>query len=188
MKMKTSILSIALSLATLLVLAITVNTSAQVVELGDGVVVTAEILAIDRVDRNVTLRGPDGNVITLEVTHAARNFDQIQVGDQVKIEFYEAVALYIGKRGEKPEAEAGLVAATSAKGQKPAAVVVEAVDVSATVQAIDREKRTVTLGLPDGREITTRVDKSVKGFDNLKKGDSVHARFTEAIAISIEKP
>lgn len=64
----------------------------------------------------------------------------------------------------------------------------ETVDVSATVQAIDKKKRTVTLKGPDGKLVTTRVDKSVKGFDTLKVGDSIHARFTEAIAISVEKP
>jgi hypothetical protein len=160
----------------------------QGIELGDGVVVTATVVAIDRVDRNISLLGPDGNVVTVEVTHAARNFDQIRVGDQVKVEYYEAVAIYIGKHGEKPEAEAGLVAATPAKGQRPAAVVVEAVDVSAKVRAVDKEKRSVTLELPDGRMVTTRVDKSIKAFDTLMKGDSVHARFTEAIAVSVEKP
>ena len=59
---------------------------------------------------------------------------------------------------------------------------------AATVQAIDRTKRTVTLKGPEGNVITTKVDKSVKAFDTLKVGDSVHARFTEAIAISVEKP
>lgn len=119
---------------------------------------------------------------------AARNFDQIEVGDQVKAQYYESVALYLGKRGQKPEESAGLVVARSAKGDKPAAVAVEAVDISATVQAIDRTKRTVTLKGPDGKLLTTKVDKSVKVFDTLRVGDSIHARYTEAIAISVEKP
>ena len=33
----------------------------------------------------------------------------------------------------------------------------------------------------------TRVEQSVKAFDTLKKGDSVHAHYMEAIAISAEK-
>ena len=62
----------------------------------------------------------------------------------------------------------------------------EAVEVSATVQAIDRTKRTVTLKGPDGKSVTTKVDASVKAFDTLKVGDSVHVRYTEAVAISVE--
>ncbi len=94
----------------------------------------------------------------------------------------------MGKRGQKPKASGGLVAARLAKGDKPAGVVVEVVDVFATVQAIDGEKREVSLKRPDGKLVTTKVDESVKAFDTLKVGDSIHARITEAIAISVEKP
>ena len=188
MKTKMSIFLIALSLVACLTLQIPTHVSAQGVELDDGVAITAEVVAIDRVDRTLTLLGPEGNVVALEVSHAARNFDQIEVGDQIKAEYYESVALYIGKHGQKPETTAGLVAARSKKGDKPAGVAVETVDVSATVQAIDKKNRTVTLKLPDGKVVTTKVDKSVKAFDTLKKGDSIHARYTEAIAISVEKP
>ncbi len=52
-----------------------------------------------------------------------------------------------------------MVAARSEKGDKPAGVVVEVVDVSATVQAIGREKRTVSLKRPDGKLVITRIDK-----------------------------
>jgi hypothetical protein len=188
MKNRMSIFLIALSLAACLALQIPTHASAQGVELGDGVVMTAEVVAIDRVDRTLTLLGPEGNVVAIEVSHAARNFDQIEVGDQVKVEYYESVALYLGKHGRKPDATAGMVAARSKKGDKPAGVVVEAVDVSAKVKAIDRKKRTVTLELADGKKVTTKVDKSVKAFDTLKKGDSIHARYTKAIAISVERP
>jgi len=145
-------------------------------------------VAIDKVDRILTLQGPEGKVVGLEVSHAARNFDQIDVGDDVKIEYFQSVAIYLGKPGQKPEAAAGIVAARSAKGDKPAGIAVEAVDVAATVQAIDKTNRSVTLKLPLGNEITTKVDESVKAFDSLAVGDAVHARYTEAIAISVEKP
>jgi len=179
---------IVLSMFAVLALGVTTMVSAQGVELGDGVVITAEVVAIDKVDRTLTLLGPQGNVVSLEVGHAARNFDQIEIGDQVKVEYYESVALYLGKHGQKPDASEGLVAARSKKGDKPAGVVVEAVDVSATIKSINKKKRTVTLKLLDGKTVTTKVDKSVKAFDTLKKGDSIHARYTEAVAISVEKP
>jgi len=179
---------VALSLAVILPLQVPSHVSAQGVEFGDGVVATAEVVAIDRVDRTLALLGPDGNVVAVEVSQAARNFDQIEVGDIVKVAYYESVALYLGKRGQKPEGTASLVTARSAKGDMPAGIAVEAVDISAEVQAIDKQKRAVTLKLPDGRKVTTKVDKSVKAFDTLKVGDSVHARYTEAVAISVEKP
>ena len=77
--------------------------------------------------------------------------------------------------------------ATSPKGSQPKAVVANVVDVSAKVLAIDRENRILTLEQADGRLVTTRVDESLEGFDSVKKGDLVHARYTEAIALSLEK-
>ncbi len=188
MKRKMTNILIILGMVVALGLGASKTISAQGVEVGSAVTTTAEVVAIDRVDRTVLLQGPRGNVLEVEVGHEARNFDQIEVGDQVNVEYFESVALYLGKKGQKPKATAGLVAARSAKGDKPGGVVVEVVDVSATVQAIDRKKRIVQLKRPDGKLITTKVDKSVKAFDTLKVGDTVHARYTEAIAISVTKP
>ena len=172
MEKKMASVLITLSILVLLVLGIATTVTAQGVELSDGVVITAEVVAIDRIDREVTLLGPDGNIIEIEVGKKARNFDQIQIGDIVKVTYYESVAVYLGKRGEKPEISSGLVGARAKKGEKPGGVIVEAVDVSAQVQAIDKKKRVVTLQLPDGKKVTTKVDKSVKDFDILKVGDS----------------
>jgi hypothetical protein len=155
---------------------------------GQAVAITAEVVGIDKADRTILLLGPNDNVVAVEVGKEARNFDQIKVGDEVKIEYYEAVALYLGKPGEQADATAERATARSAKGDKPAGVVVETVDMSATVQDIDKTKRTVTLKGPQGNLITTKVDQSVQAFDSLKVGDTVHARYTEAMAISVETP
>ena len=156
------------------------------VELVDSNTITADVVAIDRADRTVALRGPEGNVVAVEVGQGARNFDQIQVGDKVRVKYFDSVAIFLGPHGRKPESSVSMVAARSPKGDMPAGAMVETVDVSATVQAINKEKREATLKWPDGKEVTTKVDKSVN-FDDLKTGDSVHARITEATAVSVEK-
>ena len=188
MNSRMTIVSIILSMVAALSLGISKTINAQGVKVGGAVTVTAEVVAIDRVDRVVALLGPRGNVVEVEVGHEARNFDQVEVGDQVKVTYYESVALFIGQKGQKPKASAGMMTARSAKGDRPAGVVVEVIDVSATVQAIDRKMRKVSLKRPDGKLVTTKVDESVKAFDTLKVGDSIHARITEAVAISVEKP
>ena len=188
MKRRMTIVLIILSMVVALSLGASTTISAQGVKVGGAVTITAEVVAIDRVDRIVALLGPRGNVVEVEVGHEARNFDQIEVGDQVKVTYYESVAIFVGKKGQKPKATAGLAAARSAKGDKPAGLVVEVIDVSAKVQAIDRKKRIIELKRPDGKLVTTKVDESVQAFDTLKVGDSIHARITEAIAISVEKP
>ena len=156
------------------------------IELGDVVVITAEVLAIDKEDRILTLLGPKKNVVDVHVSEEARNFDQIRVGDQLRIEYFESVAIYLGKPGTQPEEDAELVVARSATGEKPGGYAVGAIDVSASVVGIDKKKHTLTLELPEGNVVTTEVDKSVKAFDTLKVGDLIHARLTKAIAISVE--
>jgi len=158
------------------------------VELGDGVVLTAEVVGIDVVDRTLTLLGDDGNVVEVEVGKDARNFDQIEIGDKVKAVYYESIALYIGKPGEKPDVTSGLVTARSPKGDMPGGVAIESVTATAIIEKIHEKKRKVTLKLPDGKKKTIKVDKSVKGFDSLKVGASVNVVYTEALAISVEKP
>ena len=191
MKKRMSIVLITVSMVVALSLGSVATVNAQEgkgIELGEAVVVTAEVLAIDKEDRILTLLGPKKNVVDIHVSEEARNFDQVRVGDQLRIEYYESVAIYLGKPGTQPEADAGLVAARSAKGEKPGGYVVGAIDVSASIVGIDKKKRTLTLVLPEGNVVTTEVDKSVKAFDTLKVGDAIHARLTKAIAISVETP
>ena len=69
----------------------------------------------------------------------------------------------------------------------PGAVVTEVVVVTATVEAIDAAKRTVTLKGPQGNVKTLKVDKRVKNFRNVKKGDEVVLRHTEAVVVSVQK-
>ena len=65
-------------------------------ELDETVVKTAHVLAIDKAGRILTLLAPKKNVVDLEVGEEVRNFDQVKVGDQLRIEYYESAALYLG--------------------------------------------------------------------------------------------
>jgi len=46
-------------------------------------VVTAEVTAIDKKTRMITLKGEEGNEVTLEASDQVANFDQIKAGDTV---------------------------------------------------------------------------------------------------------
>jgi hypothetical protein len=157
------------------------------VEVGEAVVLTADVIAVDKATRTLTLKGEKGKIVDMQVSEVARNFDQIKVGDKLTLSYYESVAVYLGKPGTKPEEDASLVATRSAKGEMPAGMVIGAVDVSSEVVAIDKKNRSLTLKLPEGKVVTTKVDKAVKEFDNLKVGDVIHSRLTKAVAVSVER-
>jgi hypothetical protein len=68
---------------------------------------------------------------------------------------------------------------------KPGAIAIELVVSRATVDAIDYEKRTVTVKLPDGTAQTIEAGPEVKNFDQGKVGDLVNTTFVESIAVFI---
>ncbi len=187
MKTKLTLCALLLSLVVMPALAIPTPAIAQGVELSDTRVIMATVVALDRTTRAMTLRAADGDMVTIKIPADDPHFDRIEINDPVKVEYHESIALYIGKSGKKPEATVETVRAVSPKGTKPRAVVVGVLDVSAKVVAIDRPNRLLTLQLTDGRQMTTRVDESLPGFETIDVGDSVHARLTEAIGLSLEK-
>ena len=60
--------------------------------------------------------------------------------------------------------------------------------VTTTVEAIDHERRTITIKTPDGKAVTLRASKKVRNFQEIKKGDVVSAEYLEAVAVIVRKP
>jgi hypothetical protein len=82
-----------------------------------------------------------------------------------------------------------LVSSTAAFAQERTPLsVTEAVTVKATIEAIDKANRIVTLKGPRGYLIDVKADESVKRFDELKVGDVISATYSESIAVHIRKP
>jgi hypothetical protein len=59
---------------------------------------------------------------------------------------------------------------------------------TATVEAIERATREVTLKKPDGTYTTVTVPEGVKRFDTLKIGDKVTAKYYENIVLNLQAP
>jgi hypothetical protein len=148
---------------------------------------TATVDAIDKEKRMVTLKFADGKTQSLKLGPEVRNFDQIAVGDQVKATYAESVAIAVRKSDEKPTAATTQTVQVAPKGAKPGVIVTDTSEITAKVEAIDYTKRTVALKGPEGNVRTFSVDKSVQKFKNVKVGDEVVVRVTEALAIVVEK-
>jgi len=81
-----------------------------------------------------------------------------------------------------------LVAATVLAGPTRAQVTdSESVTMKASLEAIDKTARSVTLKGPRGNLVTVHADQSFTRFDQLKVGDVVTATFTVAVAARIRK-
>jgi ABC-type Fe3+-hydroxamate transport system substrate-binding protein len=147
---------------------------------------SGKVTAVDYQKQTVTLQGPDGKVVTLNAKNA-RNLDQMKVGDIVKAEYIEERAIFVRKADQPPTADEEQTVQLAPKGKMPAGVVADTVQITANVEAIDYQKRTVILKGPEGNVRTIKVE-GVKHLDQIKVGDQVVVRVTEAFALSGVKP
>jgi Cu/Ag efflux protein CusF len=150
--------------------------------------ITATVEAIDQATHTVTLKGWQGRTVTLTVPPEAKNFDQIKVGDKVKTKYVDAVAIFVRKANDPPNAAETQAVAVAPRGQKPLAAAINTVEVSANVEKIDYQRRLITLKGPEGNVRTLKVDPRVKRLNEIKVGDDIVLRRTEAVALEVTSP
>ena len=148
---------------------------------------TGTVKAVDPQAKTVTIEGPGGKTATVNAKNA-KNLDQVKVGDKVKIEFVEELALFVRKADAPPSASETQTVELAPKGQKPSGLMAQTIELTGNVESIDSKKRTIALKGPGGNVRTFKVNKAVKNFSQIKKGDQVVLRFTEALALSVVKP
>lgn len=148
---------------------------------------TGTVKAVDLEKKTATVEGSGGRTVVVNAKNA-RNLDQVKVGDKVNLEFVEELALFVRKADAPPSATEAQMVALAPKGQKPAGLMAETIELTGNVESIDSKKRTIAVKGPAGNVRTFKVDKAVKNFGQIKKGDQVVLRFTEAVALSVVKP
>ena len=74
------------------------------------------------------------------------------------------------------------------EANKPTGYTEKASTITATVQAIDLEKRIVTVRDPKGEEVEVKVDETVKNLSSVKVGDRVVLKYFKSIAYQVSKP
>ncbi len=149
--------------------------------------ITAKVTAIDGANRRVTLLTPDGTKTTVKAGPEVVNFNQIQVGDHLKILVAEQLVVFARKSGERGSDHEAAAVALAPVGAKPGVLMANTVEVTAKLEALDLEHRQATLRFPDGTAKTFKVRKDVD-LTQRKIGDEVVFRATEALAISVQKP
>jgi hypothetical protein len=75
---------------------------------------------------------------------------------------------------------------TAPKASKPGGVVVDVVEWTGTVTAVDHAKRTATIQGSAGRIATVNA-KNARNLDQVKVGDTVKIRYAEELAIFVRK-
>lgn len=162
----------------------------QRVELSNEFAATALVVSVAPAERLLTLRREDGSLLELQAGQAVRNFDQIAVGDELRVRYQETLAASLRPAGEKAMAAEGTLAAARAKpGAKPGAGMGVAISLRVRIESIDLPNDIVVFSLASGELVAHRIATPdgrafVRG---LKLGDTVQLDYSEGLALSIEE-
>lgn len=146
---------------------------------------SARVQAISRKKQVLTLKFADEKVAKVEVATTVRNFDDIGVGDNIKVRFDETVELFPVTADGKPLWSEVKEIKKAPRGTHPTKTSTRPYEFSSKVTAIDYLAKKVTLKGPEARLIRVTATAEGNRFNEIKAGDSVVARFTKATRVEI---
>lgn len=148
--------------------------------------VTATVEAVDLKTRMVTLRSSEGKGFTVHAGKEVVNLPQVRVGDEVVLAYVNTVSVRMAESGEYwDESVKGIGRAIP--GSKPGAFEIDETKVTATITDIDKTLNTASLRMPGGSMQVVKV-KDPANLDKVKVGDRIVITYSEAVAISVQKP
>jgi len=148
----------------------------------EAVKVTAVVTAVDQKNRIVTLKGPEGNEFSVLADAAVKNFPQIKVGDNLVVEYIQAVALDFQK-GDGIRMMSSIDDSARAKaGGRPGAAALSKVTVVSNIWAVNQAKGTVLVRGPFGHFAEVKL-KDPALLAGVKVGDQMKVTYTDAVAI-----
>ena len=158
---------------------------------GQTTVATGKVTSINPARRMLTVQGENGGELSLVVGPDVKNFQNVKLGDRVRVQYTEATALALAENPGKTD-DLGAIrtkieaqAASQASGTKPSMGVTERTTTVANVFEVDRQQGTITLRGTNGVPVEVRVpDKQT--LQQIDKNDQVVMSYVEAAAVSIQ--
>ena len=116
----------------------------------DQITLRGKVEAVDTTARTVTIRGDQGNVVTLDVPQSVTRLDQVQVGDVVSVSYYDRVSIRPKPPGEAAVDRTEPPVTTATPGALPGATVATQRVTTVTLTGWDPATRVVTFTGPSG--------------------------------------
>lgn len=153
-----------------------------------GVTASAIVENVDLTERQVLLRGTNGDLRTIRVGPEVRNLAQMRVGDTVTLAFGEALVLAVAdaRDGQAPLAALATGARAQA-GARPGAGATQLVQARVRVDAVDRATGSVTFTGPLGVQRTARPrnPQLLTFVRALRPGQMVDVAYAEAVELRV---
>ena len=156
---------------------------------GDEVLlsVTASIQALNLETREITLKGPAGNLYTFTVDPRVKRLAEFKVGDEIALDYYASLAAELRAPTAEEKATPFLVVKDATKadaGSAPGAAGYRIIRAVVTIEGLDNPSRTATVKGPRGNYFVIAV-KDPAVLTKLHLGDTVVVVYTEALAVSL---
>jgi hypothetical protein len=152
-------------------------------QIAQFVTVVATVESVDRRRRKVTLVGPDGNTQVSRVGPDIEDFDQVEVGDEVEINFFQDMVTEI-REPTAEELQTPLRIVEARPEDNPGMTGLKTIRAVVTIESIDRENLEVTVRGPMGGKRTLPVIFPER-LDQAEVGSTVVVTYTEAMAVSL---
>ena len=145
---------------------------------------TAIVEAIEASTRTVTLRKPDGTLVSTVAGPDVKRFEEVKIGDKVTARYYDNVVVRLKRPGES-DADTGARGTTGSEQALPGGTRARQRTITATIAAIDPGVPSITFTGPNGWKYTSKVQDTA-ALAKVKVGDKVDITWTEALLVSIE--
>lgn len=157
----------------------------QTVTKANSMTATATIQAIDQTKRTVTLKNDKGEEDTYSVSPAIARFNELKVGQKVRMTYYESMVFQVLKPGQAANPASYEAALNRAKSALPAGSVATQEKMTVTVNSVDLAVPSITVSTPDGRVITRKIDDK-KNVEGVKAGDRIEITYTQAVVTAVD--
>lgn len=148
--------------------------------------IVGTIREIDKQTRRFVLR-IDGAILTLRANEGVINFDQLEVGDRVRVEYFESVAVSLGAPDDLSPTVGGGVTVLPPEGALPGMLSLATVTTTAEVLSYDRRAHVALLRFASGDVEYVAVPRELRAFAAARApGDRVVITYDVASAITIE--
>lgn len=160
--------------------------------LGQGLLVkmTGTIEDVDMASRLVTVKGPEGGMVTVQAGPEVKNLGEVKKGDQVAVSYYQSMAVDVIPPGSAPQSGTETAEVSAEPGTKPGGAVARQERSTVKIASVDPIKKAISFYGRDGRWREVSMDRPhlEPYLKELKDGDTVEVIYTEALAVAINAP
>jgi hypothetical protein len=148
----------------------------------------ATVKSIDQATRHVVLTTADGQDHEFVVGPQARNLPQVKVGDEVLVQYQEALAVEVNEADPTkplPQPTEAIATERAEAGKKPGGAIARTVTLNGTVQSVDMDKKVAVIKGSGGNTVEVKMQHPER-WQNVKVGDTITAKYSEALALSVQ--